>query len=980
MTPKAATILIVDDEAKNRRLLELLLQHEGYGTVSAASGDAALALMEQCAPDLILLDAMMPVLDGYQLARILKAHPLSLNIPIIMISAHGDRTARLAGLNAGAEEFLTKPIDRDELWLRVRNLLRLKSDADLVRNASAILEASVQARTLDLQRFRSAMEATADSLTLVDRTTMRYVEVNAAACSLVGYSREEMLSLRPQDVLGVYDGQLEALFDAIIAGDAPSQLLQTTIHRKDGTGVCVEVSRQALKTGDGWTIVSVARDITDRNEAQAALQQLAHYDSLTKLPNRWLFHQSLLKAMEQADALEQQVVLLYLDLDNFKDINDILGHAVGDQLLCEVGERLLACLHVRDCVGRLGGDEFGIVLVTPRDPEIALVVAGKIHEALHAPFALQGHAVRTSASIGITIYPNDTKVADVLARYADMAMYEAKRSGRNTSRFFTAAMNERIGEKLKLVSALHEALLRNEFVLHYQPKVSLGTGRWMGVEALLRWQRPGHGLVPPDQFIPALEDSGLIVAVGKWIIATACAQLEDWARQGLDPLPIAVNVSAAQIALKHALPLQVRTPTAATHPRDESGLLEVVASSLATHNVGPGMLEVEITESVVMADAEHSIDILRRLRALGVKLSVDDFGTGYSSLAYLRRFPLETVKIDGSFVRDVTTNAEEASIVLAIIELAHRLKLEVVAECVETVEQMQFLQAHGCDQAQGYYFARPMPVAELEAVWRQTGGMANDAASNPANAHDSEVLETAWPGCKQLVGELLAGRRAPSLALIEHQLASGRSVVEVGQCLIQPALYCIGDKWRSGQVSVAQEHLATALALSVMAEAVSGIAGLPATGKKVLLACVEGNHHVVGLQMVGDAFGLAGWDVNYLGANVPIDALLTHVKLWSPDVIALSAALPQHVSDIKRAGRFLRDALGDRCPHILVGGRAVDASSFSTEALVPMPCFSDAAGAVRAGEQLCSIGTLPAAKPLNRMRGRARSTGVLNTR
>ena len=975
MSNTAATILIVDDEIQNRRLLELLLQHEGYNTVSVADGDEALALIEQCAPDLILLDVMMPTLDGYQVARILKSHSHSLDIPIIMISAHGDRTARLAGLQAGAEEFLTKPIDRDELWLRVRNLLRLKSSADLIRENGALLEERVLARTVDLQRFRTAMDATTDGLTLVDRASMQFIEVNEAVSDQLGYTREEILAMGPVLLVGVGREELEAAYDAIIAGDHSNKQVETKIRHKDGSEICFEINLQALQSSDGWTIVSVSRDITERKEAEARLRQLAHYDPLTQLPNRRLFQESLLKAMEQADVLGLQVVLLYLDLDNFKDINDSLGHAVGDELLREVGDRLLTSLYARDSVGRLGGDEFGIILLTPHDPDIGMVVAEKIHDVLRVPFQLNGHSVGTSASIGITVYPTDTDNADELARYADMAMYEAKRSGRNASRFYTAAMNQRVGEKLQLVAALRGALARDEFVLHYQPKISLRTGRWTGVEALLRWQRPGQGLVPPDRFIPALEDSGLIVPVGAWVIATACRQLADWQRRGMGGLPIAVNVSALQIVEKPVPGAAPRQAGAAGIAPEKVGLLSAVAEAMKEHDLPAGLLEIEITESVVMADAEHSIEILQRLRAMGVKVSVDDFGTGYSSLSYLRRFPLEAVKIDGSFICDVTTSSDDASIAVAIIEMAHRLNLKVIAECVETAEQMQFLQAHECDQAQGYYFSRPVPVAELEELWRRNSGEFPQLVALPANAHEDHVFAEAWPECESLVAALLAGSSASSMAIVEQKLGEGRGLVAVDRHLIQPALYCIGSKWRGRQVSVAQEHLATALALSVMAHgrALSPVA--EPCGRKVLLACVEGNQHAVGLQMVADAFVLAGWDVKFLGANVPGDALIEHVQLWRPHLLGLSASLPQHVRELKQVVRKLQAALGERCPQVVVGGLGFHSSRFQADHLQAARWCANPEAAVAAGEQLCGVATGDAASPPGRS-VRARNSGA----
>ncbi len=469
-------------------------------------------------------------------------------------------------------------------------------------------------------------------------------------------------------------------------------------------------------------IVGSGQDITERKENEQSLQQMAHFDALTGLPNRRLFQDSLKSAMAQADAQDWLLFLLFLDVDNFKDVNDSLGHAVGDELLNQVGQRLLGCLRLRDTVGRLGGDEFGVIVLTPSDARIAMIVADKIHAALRVPFELEGHLVNITVSIGITVYPNDTADLHSLVRYVDMAMYEAKQAGRNVSRFYTEAMNLRANEKRELESALREALARKEFVLHYQPKICLHSGRWIGVEALLRWHRPGHGLVAPAEFIPALEETGMIVPVGAWVITTACRQLRDWRLAGLVPLPIAVNVSAQQVGREN-YPRMSPEPGARRRAEAEPNeLWSATANCLQVHEVLSGELEFELTESTLMSDAEQSVDMLRRLKALGIRISVDDFGTGYSSLAYLSRFPLDAVKIDGAFIRNINSNAEDAAITLAIIGMAHRLNLQVVAEGVETQGQLEFLRANGCDQAQGYHIARPMPVEELERQWRALGG------------------------------------------------------------------------------------------------------------------------------------------------------------------------------------------------------------------------------------------------------------------
>jgi diguanylate cyclase (GGDEF)-like protein/PAS domain S-box-containing protein len=494
----------------------------------------------------------------------------------------------------------------------------------------------------------------------------------------------------------------------------------------DGAVRVIQTRGRLLIDGHGRItgMVGTGQDITERKEAQQRLQQLAHFDVLTGLPNRRLFHDSLQSAMAMADSHGWMVFLLFLDLDSFKDINDSLGHAVGDELLCQVGRRLQGCLRLRDTVARLGGDEFGMVLLTPSDPHLAAKVAKKIQETLSVPFEVEDHRVSTTASIGITVYPVDTTDMHSLVRYADLAMYEAKQGGRNSYRFYTETMNLRVRKKLELESALRVALEREEFELHYQPKVCLRSGRWTGVEALLRWHRPGHGLVSPSHFIPILEDTGLIVPVGAWVITTACRQLRTWQRAGFGPLPIAVNVSAHQISRKSLLPPPPDPSGRSYSDADPLGLAMNTAACLAKHGVVPGNLELELTESAVMGDAEHSIEILQRLKSLGVRISVDDFGTGYSSLAYLRRFPVDKVKIDGAFIRDLTTNVEDASITLAIIDMAHRLNLRVVAECVETEDQLEFLRAHGCDEVQGHFVARAVPVRELERLWRETQGVA----------------------------------------------------------------------------------------------------------------------------------------------------------------------------------------------------------------------------------------------------------------
>jgi diguanylate cyclase (GGDEF)-like protein/PAS domain S-box-containing protein len=690
-----ATILIVDDESRNRKLLEALLLPEGYVTRAAASAEEALASIAQCAPDLILLDVMMPGMDGYQLAAMLKADAVTLNIPIIMLTAQIDRSARLSGLKAGAEEFLTKPVEATELSLRVRNLLRLKAFGDFLQNHRIILEEQVQARTADLQRFRLAMDATADAITLVSRATMRFVEVNATACRMLGYSREEMFEIGPEQLSTSASQQLEQEYDAIISGDTTTGLKETLLRRRDGSHVLVEVDRHAQRSGADWIIVGVLSDITERKEAEKRLIQMAHYDALTDLPNRTLFYKNLTRIVGRASERGWNVALLCIDLDHFKNVNDTRGHALGDELLCQVSRRLVDCVRVRDSIARLGGDEFAIILAE-RDGKRASAVAKRVSEMLHLPFGLKDSEVTVSASIGIALYPDDALDADTLVKYADTAMYQAKHAGRDTFRFFTTQMNTNALIRHELETALRKAVDNEEFILHYQPKMLVETGRICGLEALLRWQRPGFGLVPPGEFIPVLEDTGLIVPVGRWVLGAACRQISAWLGSSVGPMAVSVNVAGRQFV--------------------EGNLERDVTQALGNHHVAANLLELELTESSLMANTRSTIETLQNLRSLGIGISIDDFGTGYSSLAYLRRFPVDKLKIDMAFIRGITTNADDAAIVLAIIRMAHTLKLQVIAEGVETKAQLDYLRAHGCEQVQGYYYSRPLPVPELEKL------------------------------------------------------------------------------------------------------------------------------------------------------------------------------------------------------------------------------------------------------------------------
>ncbi len=466
--------------------------------------------------------------------------------------------------------------------------------------------------------------------------------------------------------------------------------------RQDGSQVHVELSSKACLYQGQSAFVTAIRDITERKKAEESIRQQAYFDGLTGLPNRLLFHDRLGMSLEQSRRNQGRLAVMFLDLDRFKLINDTLGHNVGDQLLQGVAARISGCLRKGDTVSRLGGDEFTILLSEISSAGDAELVARKILESLAPPFQFDGHEIHASTSIGISLYPEHAQDALNLLKKADTAMYRAKEGGRNNFEIYTSTMDAKSVNKLDLENSLRQAIEREEFVLYYQPKIGLADGAICGAEALVRWMRPGLGLVPPDEFIPLAEETRLILPLGEWVLRETCRQARQWQVQGLPPIPLAVNLSAWQFH-KHTL-------------------VYSVARILKETGLEARYLELEITESMAMKNAGFTMAMLQDLLALGVRLAVDDFGKGYSSLTYLKRFPLHCLKIDQSFISDLAAQAKDAAIVNAIIVLAHNLGLEVVAEGVETKEQLEFLRRSDCDKAQGYFFSRPVPAAEFEAL------------------------------------------------------------------------------------------------------------------------------------------------------------------------------------------------------------------------------------------------------------------------
>jgi diguanylate cyclase (GGDEF)-like protein/PAS domain S-box-containing protein len=442
----------------------------------------------------------------------------------------------------------------------------------------------------------------------------------------------------------------------------------------------------------------VARDVTEKKAAEERIRHLAQHDELTGLPNRTMFNQNLKHAINRALRYSRTLAILFIDLDRFKLINDTLGHEVGDRALEEIAERLRGCMRGSDTIARFGGDEFVILIEEFTAASDVAEVVNKLLGAVKKPLKHQAQEFSLSASIGISTFPDDGKDAQTLLKNADIAMYRAKDKGRNTFQFYSSEMNVHSVERLAMESSLRVALERGEFLLHYQPKVEINTGRMVGMEALIRWRHPELGLVFPEQFIPLAEETGLIVPIGEWVLRTACLQNRAWQQQGMRPLRIAVNLSARQF-------MQER-------------LLEDVAEVLEQTGLDAEFLELELTESTVMQNPEKTIKILNAFKAMGIHLAIDDFGTGYSSLAYIKQFPIDTLKVDRSFIEDIPSDENDIAITKAIIALAQSLKLKVVAEGVENTQQLGFLREHICDQMQGYYCSKPLPEHEFVKLLR----------------------------------------------------------------------------------------------------------------------------------------------------------------------------------------------------------------------------------------------------------------------
>ena len=543
-------------------------------------------------------------------------------------------------------------------------------------------------------RFGRLLDSSANEIYIFNANNFNFTHVNKGGCNNLGYSIEELHKMKAWDLsVGTPKNEFISYLEPLCKKERSQINFEAIYKRKNGSSYPVDVRLQLSSLENPPVYIAMILDITERKKAEDKLNYLAYYDNLTGLPNRRLFSDRLDQSMKETRRNENLLAVLFVDLDHFKKINDSMGHEAGDTLLKEAAQRLQSCIRETDTLARLGGDEFTLVLSSIKHVNDASIVAEQIITKFCTPFHIKNTDLFITVSIGITLYPLDNNNAADLLRNADTAMYHAKENGRNNFKFYNSEMTARVEDRLQLERELREALRKNEFVLFYQPMVDCEKETVVGMEALIRWQHPKRGLVSPDHFISAAEETGLIIPIGKWVLQEACKQAQALNCSAAAPLHVSVNISAQQL--------------------EDPGLVKMVSQTLRDTKLKPALLSVEITESMLMTDMNSVIQTLKELSELGISISVDDFGTGYSSLAYLKQFPISLLKIDRSFIRDIPKNKDDESITIAIIHMAHALGLKTIAEGVETKEQLDFLKQYSCNLIQGYYYSKPVTYNEI---------------------------------------------------------------------------------------------------------------------------------------------------------------------------------------------------------------------------------------------------------------------------
>ena len=709
----SAGILIVDDAPNSSPSISELLNGEGYTVRQARSGEQALSAVRDGLPEVIILAMTLPDMDVLELCRRFRADKAIGDIPIIFLSSRDELADRIKDLRPWADDYLTEPYEFDELLLRIRTQLELRSlRAGLeehVRNRTAHLETAANTLREEINRRHKAeealelagkvFEASVDGIMVTD-VRGAIMAINPAFTRITGYTGDDVLGKNPNLLKSdrhdeqFYEGKWLSLREnGFWAGEV-------WYRRKDGN-VSPMMETMSLcmdESGNISNYISVIVDISEIKDAQTLIKFLAYHDPLTGLPNRIVAREHFDKMVDDASSGGNRVAVICFDIDRFKVINDSIGHAIGDQVLKLLAGKFLSSLNDSDKITRQGGDEFLLISGAVKNRDQAAGIAQLIIELIAQELTVDGHRLSISASLGIALFPDHGECLDDLLRNAENALYQAKKDGGNSYRFFTEEMSRDAVRKLEMQTLLRSALANDEMEVFYQPKIELKSGNIVGAEALLRWHNPQLGQVSPADFIPFAEETGLIHPIGEWVLGVVCSQIRKWRDEGLDAVRVSVNLSGRQFLDKNI-----------------GGIVE---DAIHGNGIPPRLIELEITESILMGNINYAILILHTLKEIGVTVSLDDFGTGYSSLNYLKNLPIDTLKIDKSFIDEVHTSSSDAAIALTIIALSRNLGMEVVAEGVENQEQYAFLRNNGCDLIQGYYFSKPLPAAEFEALLR----------------------------------------------------------------------------------------------------------------------------------------------------------------------------------------------------------------------------------------------------------------------
>jgi predicted signal transduction protein with EAL and GGDEF domain/FixJ family two-component response regulator len=709
-----ATVLVADDDPVMRLLMLEMLDSVGLTGIEAADGAQAVALAHARTPDLILLDVEMPKMDGFAACRAIRDLPNGATVPIVMVTGGDDLEAVTNAYEAGATDFVSKPINWPILGHRVLYVLRAS-------------DAIVRLRIADAQN-RAVLAAIPDTFFRMSRDGV-YLDYEPGRESpgrespgREGLGRGARDAAGEETIVGRHVADVlprdiaERLLEQVVTALSVRQV-RSIEYELIRFGEPQHVEARLVATGPD-EVLGLVRDISERKRAEEQIRRLAYCDSLTGIPNRQAFLETLERELQRSKIGNKKFAVLFMDLDAFKRINDTLGHDVGDQLLKQVSDRLRETIRPNDLLSRgellpradmgaradtnlarLGGDEFTILIPDLERVEHALNVAHRVKDAMRRPFFIEGNEIFVTASIGISLFPEDGDDCTSLLKFADTAMYHAKNCGKNNAKLYSSSLTMQIMSHVKLEVGLRRALQNNELYLLYQPQLDVRSSEIVGVEALVRWRHAERGIVSPNEFIPLAEETGLIVPIGEWVLRTACTQARHWQKLTRRPVRMAVNLSAKQF-------------------KDEN-LSQIVLSALHDTGLDPRLLELELTEGTLMDDAKATLATLEQLRGIGVYLSIDDFGTGYSSMNYLKRFDVRALKIDRSFISGLPQDSENAAITRAIIAMAHGLKMIVVAEGVETGEQLGLLEEYGCDLVQGFYLGRPAPAEAVTAMLQQ---------------------------------------------------------------------------------------------------------------------------------------------------------------------------------------------------------------------------------------------------------------------